>query len=416
MRSHKDSDAVAAALRESPPRLDEVAKARMERRLLEAVRAPAAAPPRTRAWVPAAGVLAAAAAVALGLAAWLSQAPSERVARMEVRTLGATRQSGTLDVGSSLTTGPDEVAELRIEDSVVRIEPSTTLRIEALAADRMAFGLERGAIRVEYHPRARGREGMTVRTARATVEVVGTVFSVRETGEATDVAVVEGRVRVVPHAVGPNAGEPRILGAGESIRVGATPHAAAAETRAELVAAADDPVNAEGAGGDERAREAAPHRVAVATTEAIADAPTERASPARVAPAQRLERARRALEDGNTEAAREALRAVLGAPDAPPSVRAQAFTLLGDLAERRGDLAGAARAYESAAGLGAGSMSHLAIYALARMQERRLRDPEAARASYRRYLEQSASGPLAGPSRAALCRLGEADACGAEAP
>lgn len=394
MSALKDSDAVAEALREDPPRLDDLAKARMERRLLEAAKGPRVARPEPAGrpvtpWV--AGGLAIAAAVGLAVFAFREDpAPAaSRVARMELRGGGATRQSGTIDEGSSLRTGADETAEITVEDSIVRLEPSTEVRLETLSADRMAFALARGAVRVEFHPRARGREGMSVRTGRATVEVVGTVFTVRETETATEVTVTEGRVRVVPLG-----GEARSVGAGEGTRV---EH----ERRAE--AAIDPPREA----ADQPAEPAAPE-----------PAPPPESARERHAqsPAQRLARARRLVAEGDNAGAEALLHGVARTTDATPAIRAQAATLLGDLLQRRGELRGAAEAYESAARQRAGHLSHLAIYDLARMQERRMGDRDAARASYRRYLDESGNGPLAGPARQALCRLGDAASCAEGAP
>ncbi len=393
MSALKDSDAVAEALREDPPRLDDLAKARMERRLLEAAKGPRVARPEPAGrpvvpWI--AGGLAIAAAVGLAVFAFREDpAPAaSRVARMELRGGGATRQSGTIDEGSSLRTGADETAEITVEDSVVRLEPSTEVRLETLSADRMAVALARGAVRVEFHPRARGREGMSVRTGRATVEVVGTVFTVRETQTATEVTVTEGRVRVVPLG-----GEARSVGAGEGTRV-------EDERRAETAnepprEAAEEPAEAE---------EPAP------------PAPESARERHAQSPAQRLARARRLVAEGDNAGAEALLHGVARATDATPAIRAQAATLLGDLLQRRGELRGAAEAYESAARQRAGHLSHLAIYDLARMQERRMGDRDAARASYRRYLDESGNGPLAGPARQALCRLGDAASCAEGAP
>lgn len=389
MSAVRDSDAVAEALGEHPPQLDDLAKARIEKRLLEAARAPrtAAAPATSRratGWLVAGGAVAVAAAVGLGIFAWRGDAPATRVARMELRSVGATQQRGTIEEGSSLRTGPGEVAEIRVEDSVIHLEPSTELRLDAVRGDRVELALAHGEVRVEFHPRAPGREGMSVRTERATVEVVGTVFTVRESASATEVVVSEGRVRVVPRE-----GEARFVAAGEGTRV-------EAEQRVEAVAPALDVAAAD-----------------VPAAEPASPPQTERERRA-LSPAQRLARARALIAQGENDAAVELLRGVAGASDASAAIRAQASTLLGDVLQRQGALPEAAEAYEGAARQGAGQYSALAIWALARMQERRLDDRDAAIASYRRYLDQSGNGPLAGQARQALCRLGDASACPAE--
>ena len=391
-----DADDVARSLTENPPTLDDVARARMEKQLLDAIRDPSRsarevrATGRSRSWLIAGG-FAAAAAAALGFFALRSPEVEGRQARMELRNVGSTLQTGTIDEGSSLRTSADEVADIRIEDSLVHLEPSTELQIAALTSERMVFELRSGEVRVEFHPRARGQEHMTVRTSRATVEVVGTVFTVRETATYSDVSVDEGRVRVVPRD-----GEPRSVGAGESTRVGPEPHASVTP------AATDD--------------EAVPAAVEAPepATEIQAEPLTARERHSQ-SPAQRLSRVRRLIRDGELEVAEALVRGVTSAPDASARTRAQAFTYLGDLLRRRASLQEAAQAYQSAASLGAGQVSHMAVYALARMQERRMGDSAAARASYRRYIDEAGSAPLVGQARAALCRLGEVDMCGAAA-
>jgi len=395
-----DSDAVAKVLAEHPPALDDIARARMEQSLLEAARAPqraeAPAPGRSRAWI-AGGALAAAAAVALG---WFAlqgedEAAPGRVAQMELRSVGASVQSGTIDEGSSLRTRIDEVAEIRIEDSAVHLEPSSEVRLAVLGSDRIVFELLRGEVRVEFHPRAPGEEGMSVQTSRATVEVVGTVFTVRETELETEVRVTEGVVRVVPRE-----GETRSVAAGESTRVG--------ESRAANVEpAASDAPPADPAA--DPAPSAAPDRPA-------ATEPTQREARIVHTPAQLLARARRLSQQGDGAEAIGLLRQVARSPEASASTRAQAFNLLGDLLAREGELSEAAEAYDAAVRQRAGPLSHMAIYDLARLQERRLNDPEAARASYRRYLAVAEGGPLTGQVRQALCRLGDTDVCPGQAP
>lgn len=400
MSGRMDSDAVAEVLAEQPPALDDITRARMEQSLLEAAREPrpVEAPRRSRAWI-AGGALAAAAAVALGFFALRGdedEAASSRVAEMELRSVGSSAQSGTIDEGSSLRTRIDEVAEIRIEDSVVHLEPSTEVRLAVLGSDRMVFELLRGEVRVEFHPRAPGEERMSVQTSRATVEVVGTVFTVRETEHETEVSVAEGEVRVVPRE-----GEARAVAAGESTRLG------------EARAAADvEPVADEGAAGPAvRADLDAPPR---AVDEARA--PTQREARIVHTPAQLLARARGLSQGGDGARAVGLLRQVARSPEASARTRAQAFNLLGDLLAREGELSEAAEAYDAAVRQRAGPLSHMAIYDLARLQERRLNDPDAARASYRRYLAVAEGGPLTGPVRQALCRLGDTEACPGQAP
>jgi hypothetical protein len=73
--------------------------------------------------------------------------------------------------------------------------------------------LAEGGIAVEVRPRS-GRT-LSIETPTATVEVVGTTVAVLVDGDATDVVVGEGRVRVRA-----KSGDARPLGAGESVAIG----------------------------------------------------------------------------------------------------------------------------------------------------------------------------------------------------
>ena len=397
----RDADGVASSLQTHPPVLDDVARARMERRLMSAVRRGEPAVPAPRSALRRAGPVLFLGGLAAAAAAlfFLYSPASPREARMELHTVGATIQRGTIEQGSLLRTGPDEVADLHIEDSRVHLEPSTELRIDALTGGRMAFVLRSGEIRVEFHPRAPGEESMSVRTARATVRVVGTVFRVRATDGFTEVSVSEGRVRVEPEG----AGRARSVGVGESTRVGdeVAAHAVSAGERApaEPVEAAAAPAEPNVAGRSVETASASQH------PRARPSGRGSRPSSSPLPPTEQLALARALLRQGEPEQAEALLRVAASASDASASVRADAYTLLGDLMQRRGALRSAAQAYRSAEGQGAGQLSHLAIYALARLQDRRMHDRDAARASYQRFVEVEPDGPLAGAARRAICRL-----------
>lgn len=389
MSGLKDHEALAEQLRDQPPVPDDLARARMEKRLLAAAtrREPEASrPSRTTAgrWVAVGGVaLAAAAAMLFFLLR--DPGPEAPVARFEVREIGTSTQRGTLEEGSVLRTGEGEVADIRIASSSVRLSPSSRVRIATLSEDRLSLELATGEVRVEFHPARRGEEHLHVTTAHARVEVVGTVFAVRAEEEATEVSVTEGRVRVVSL----RGGEARMVGAGESTRVGGERTAVAAPALPVPPPVVEEP-----------APELDPAPSAPAQTEPAPSAPT---------PAQLLARAR-AQSREHPERAERTLRGLLRGR-APRRVRAEALTLLGDLMRRGGRAREAAEAYTEAADLGAGATSQMAIYALARLQQRQLGQPERARRSYRRYLEEAPRGPLAGQARAALCRLGDAASC-----
>lgn len=381
-----DSDAVAEVLRTHPPDLDELQRARMERAILARDgAAPRANRPRPIGAVVLGAAIAAAAAVALFFAL-RSPSPDAPVARFELRDVEATAQRGTLEAGSVLSTGPSEVADVRVADSEVRVEPSSRVRIATLTPDRLALELSEGEVRVGFHPRRRGHEQLVVTTAQARVEVVGTVFTVRARGGATRVSVSEGVVRVVPL----RGGAVREVRAGESTEVG-VPIA---------VADVEDEEGTQRSGAAE-----------VVSASDPSPQPPPASGRGSVTPRAVLEAARRHIEAGRADRAEPLLRR-LAAGSAPVAIRVEAWALLGDLAQRSGRLEQAVTSYERAATLGRGTMAGTnAIYALARLQERRIGDDEAARRGYARYLDASPRGPLADQARAALCRLGDDERC-----
>lgn len=394
----RNSQALAEALREDPPVLDELARARIEKRILAAAAAPREAR-RSRAPIAIAGALALAAAAALAFVALREGAPEAPVARIHLYDVGAAEQRGTLDEGSTVSTGATEQADVRVADTRVRIGSASRLRIATLTADHLGLDLLEGSIHVAYRPRERGRERLTVETPSARVEVVGTVFRVEVRERTTEVSVSEGTVRVVPH----DGSEPRFVRAGERTVVtrassdpavsrlevgGSTEGTGPPEAGGPGAAGASETVEAEGAGmpatggtgEDESAR---------ATVLPSLD------------PAARLERAKSL---GRTAAAARILRE-LTRPNTPAEVRTEAWSTLGDLHRSAGRLHEAARAYEQAAQVGRGTASgHNAIYLLARLHQQR-GDREAARASYERYLREAPSGALAEQARRALLRL-----------
>ena len=408
------SEALARVLRDHPPAPDDLARARMEKRLLGAERA-LATPARTaRTLIVAGGALALAAAVALAVLA-AREEPSAPVARFERREATASIERGTLEEGSSLRTAGDEVADIAIADSRVRIEGASRVRIAGLARDRVALELDEGTVEVAFHPRERGsfaahRERMTVETPDARVEVVGTVFRVTASGGATEVSVSEGTVRVVPRS----GGEPRLVHAGDSTRV--------AREVVERVEAVTPSAGEELGGGDTAGAEVAAVEPAIAepaiaepaiAEPAIAEPEdVEREAPAPAStPAERLAEARRLIDAGRAPAALRVLRE-LTAPSVPLAVRVESWTLMGDVHHNAGRLHDAAGAYESAAREGRGTRAgHNAIYMLARLQHRRLGDHDAARASYARYLEEAPGGALASQVRRALCALDVTEHC-----
>lgn len=376
------SEALAEALREAPPALDELARARLERRIVAAASAPRAQRRSKKPLVIGAGaVLAAAAAIAL---VWLSQGePEAPVAHVDVHEDGASMMRATVEEGSTVRTASAEEADIQVAGSRVRVGGDSRVRIATLSSEHLALDLLEGSVRVEFHPRERGRERMTVETPSARVEVVGTVFRVEVRDGGTDVSVSEGVVRVVPL----DGSEVRLVHAGERTHVDGERRAESAETSREVVEASEP---------------AEPVELAQAPAEEQDDGPTIE-EPAD--PAARLELARRLIERGRRTAALRILRE-LTQPSIAAQVRTEAWMVAADLHRQAGQGDEAARAYEQAARVGRGTANgHNAIFTLARLQQQR-GDVEAARASYERYLSEAPDGALASQARRALARLG----------
>jgi ferric-dicitrate binding protein FerR (iron transport regulator) len=408
-----ESRALAEMLREHAPLPDDLARARMEQRVLASM---GERRPRRRSmravFAGGAVALAAAAAIAIVLLSEPSP-PSAPVARFERHDASASIERGTLEEGSSLRTEANEIAELRAVDSRVRVEGASRLRIATLARDHLALELDAGAERVAFHPRERGREHVTIETPSARVEVVGTVFRVEVRGGDTHVSVSEGTVRVVPLG----GGAPRLVHAGQETRVeeqarsGPSDEPTAAiepepQPETEPASASSSPAIEQG----EAARASDVER-AGDTREPAESAPAEREERAPVDPRAALAEASRLIGARHTARAMPILRE-LTRPNVPASIRTEAWLRIGDVSERADRLRQAARAYEHAERVGRGtSQAHNAIFALARLQDRRLHDADAARASYERYLTQAPEGALASQARTALCRLGVTERC-----
>ncbi|UJR87087.1 FecR family protein [Sandaracinus amylolyticus] len=427
--TRRDASARAVdALRASPPELDELRRARMERRLVDAVgrgeraRETGVEPRRSggRAWAAAGGALAVAAVVGLAVIVrpvLFGGGEQRPVARFE---MGGTRTaSGTLDVGGALEVGPGERAEVRVGGVELDLEGGSAMRFGSLDVRDVRVELTSGGVDVAFHPRERGRERLSIETPSARVEVVGTVFSVRLQGGATRVAVREGTVRVVPRRASESA---VLVHAGESVEIDGEP---AAEARAPEPAAApvetvEPPVAVVVEAAPRARRETAPaapiapalpRAVEPAAIEIADEVPSAVVQPPEVAPVsprQRLAAARHVLEDlRDHPRARAMLVELVRDRDAPIDVRAEAQTLIADSFLATGEAHEAADAYERAAALGRGRPEGAnALFSLARLQEGALRDRDAARATYVRYLQEAPHGAHAQLVRAAVCRLG----------
>jgi hypothetical protein len=239
----------AAALRADPPRLDELARARLERRIVEAAlrearpepassrgQRPARCGPPASRWLWTAGAVAAAAALAYagrgvldgpaaphgrptagasedgrgpaGMAVRAEPAPGATDDRGPAAPLAAIFEGiegaqpvrrGRFVEGEEVSTQPGQRVRVAFDGSRVEVGAASRARFDRLREDEVRVSLDAGRVDVAFHPRERGRQAMVVETRVARVEVVGTEFVVEVgPGGDTEVRVSEGRVRVVP--------------------------------------------------------------------------------------------------------------------------------------------------------------------------------------------------------------------------
>jgi hypothetical protein len=127
--------------------------------------------------------------------------PAPVTARVD-RASGLER-SGARDVpdgtvllpGDQLKTIKSGRAFLHLPDlSHVRLAGGSSLTLSRLSVDDVAMNLEQG--RVAVRASHQDRKGFTIFSGGLTVHVVGTIFSVSQSSDGTEVAVAEGRVRV----------------------------------------------------------------------------------------------------------------------------------------------------------------------------------------------------------------------------
>jgi hypothetical protein len=414
MTRRDGSATVAEALRASPPSLDELRRARIERRVIESMDGRPAAEPRIRRrnaqkflWVNVA-ILSAAAALVM----WFSRRGADELARFE-RT-GTSAEHGTIGVGTMLEVRETEHMVVQAFGAQFEVSGTPThMRFRALSREHVDIELQRGSVEVAFHPSERGRERLSIETPNARVEVVGTEFTVQFSGQETRVSVREGVVRVVPSE---RQDEAVLVHAGDRVAVmdGREPMLETAERSSPTFA--NPAVVAPPAPNEDPAEHAE-------TREPSPPAPIEPAVlPSPIPPAipatERLAAARQVLERGEHARARMLLASLARVTDAPIDVRVEAETLMGDSFQASGAAEQAASAYERAASLGRDRpLGHLAIIALARLHERVRLDSDAAKRTYLRYLEEAPSGANARMARDAVCRLGGDPSveCGARA-
>jgi len=426
---HGDAaERLAGELRRTPPWLDEMSRARMERSLVETWRArgaakvsmpaPRAARPPAARWL-FAGALAASAAAGVLFSLWALDdsrsvsGPRLPVAQFELLVDGMTLQSGNLAEGQTLEAGKRGHIEVSLGASRLDIARESRVRFERLSADDVRVSLVSGSLDVAFHPERPGEQHLSVSTRAAQVQVVGTRFSVHVDGRGdTRVEVSEGVVRVQPRAVG----QERLLRVGESVLVpvdaGDESEQAVREAMEAGLAAAAAPAPGEAAAGEPLPLEPETGFDGLDMDFTEAEVAEESAPGVpRASHENVLEAARRMLRQGKHSAARDRLRALAASP-APVRVRVEALTLIAESYTAQGYIPRAADTYRQAAYIAPGhAAGHNALFALARLHERYTLDRQAAVSAYQRYLRQASQGALAPQARDALCRLEQIEFC-----
>ncbi len=451
-----DARDLAARLREDPPRLDDLTRARIERRLLEASETPVLGlegTPRPSRPSFGMGVGVGLAIAALAVVLWSrrdelgeSRPPSAAMTFEALRD-GVVVRRGPFGEGEAVETSDGQLVRVAVAGpgqrprALVAVAPKSRVRFERVRPPAVRLFLERGRARVEFHPERRGEETLEVRTPTALVEVVGTVFEVVVEGRVTVVEVTEGVVRVTPleggEAVLVRAGQAHTVGADEGARDQAAPDlpqqveqaASDLPQQAEVSAGGRAAGGAEGRGSSNRDRvvraeagepgggaqarassDAAGESVGreAGTDGAEAELRTQQGVP--LSDDVRFDLAARYFEQGRWEESRHELYAIVRTSDSSLS-KTRAWIEVAETFERQGDFGRAAEAYRRAAAAGASTtLGANALFALGRLRAR-LGEVRAARAAYRRYLQDAPRGPLAAQAARALCELGEARWC-----
>lgn len=416
---------VADALRADEPVLDPLARARLEKRVVEAAsaragslgadRAGAGGVLQGRRLAVGVGVVVLAAAAALLLATRGGGLRDERgPGSLADATSGAAPgtatfeamggeqpvRRGALPEGEAVETRAGQRVRVHFAQSRVEVAPETRARFAKLRPEDVRIALETGRVDVAFHPLHRGAEHLTIETPSARVEVVGTEFTVElDAAGATTVRVSEGIVRVVPL----DGSATRLVRAGTQTRVPVS-LAAARSAGTDAVALADEPaaqqpVAAQPVVLQPAAGVAPPHVGAEPTVTPVPAEPLTGA--ARFAAASGL------YHRGQLEEAAEALLPLAHDAHLQAAVRRDAANLLGDIYKGRRRLDDAASEYDRACGLG----SDESCYSLGGVAEN-LDQNDRARVAYRAYLHRAPDGALALQARARLCRpLGVAEAC-----
>jgi TolA-binding protein len=414
-RIERPWEQVANLLQQEQAELDQFARARLERDLVDAWRArgarsvplPAARrqPSRTT-WLASIAVSAACGAL-FGLyvlrhqdadVAMLPEVP----ARFDLVIDDGAVQSGYLTEGQVLESGQHGHIEVALDQSRVDVAPDSHVRFERIARDELRLALMKGRVDVAFHPERKGEQHMSIETRSARVLVVGTQFAVEIDAQGnTKVSVTEGVVQVVPRG----EGETKFVRAGERVevplqaeqeRVQAVREVIESGLRAETEGPrARQPVKVEWTAGEVRTRDGKRLHCADEGT-----------------PDERLEAARGLLLQGRHSAARERLHKLSKKNTLATSTRVEALVLMAESYTAQGQIARASDSYRDAVAIAPHHPAgHNALFALARLLERYTDDRSAAGSVYREYLERAPKGALAPQAREALCRLGDKAAC-----
>ena len=427
---------IAEALRQEQVPLDDVTRARIERRLVEAwelrrasrgipTKEKALSAPVPRIWV---ASMAAFVFVALLVVLFevmsdgrLSPADPVQVAHFELRISDAAVQTGVVGTGQTLETGKFGSIDVTASGTRVLVYPDSRVRFDRISSDDLRISLIVGKVEVTFHSIRPGEQSVSVDTRVASVRAVGTRFSVEVDRRGdTSVDVSEGVVSVA--SSGSNS--TRTLAAGERVRIGSDGREKSAPVmvvRADRAAMADEPplpstVDEQTEGVDELA--AQPARQVRRNASGEARAATERdgrrvgeVSAEEIIKTDPLQSARLLIQIGQYDAARDQLRQI-AASSADSGTRATAHTLIAESYLVQEYFPRAADSYNEAAHVSPDEpVSRNAVFALARLLEHHLKDNQAAVSAYRRYLRESPGGEHEAQALMALCRLGDSASC-----